>query len=85
MTFNHRVCGSNPQWYTICSVGQEVKTLPFHGSNTSSSLVPSTNADMAEQADARDLKSLDTSVVWVQVPLSAPYAPLAQLVRAHDL
>ena len=43
MTFNHGVWSSNLQWYTKCSVGQEVKTLPFHGSNTSSSLVPSTN------------------------------------------
>src|SRR4051812_38392056 len=33
---------------------------------------PSTNADVAELVDARDLKSLDGNVVWVRVPPPAP-------------
>ena len=40
---------------------------------------------MAEQVDATDLKSVGSNTVWVRFPLVAPYAPLAQSVRAHDL
>ena len=43
MTFNRDVLSSILKWYTICSVGQAVKTPPFHGGNTGSNPVPSTN------------------------------------------
>src|SRR3954469_18086621 len=45
---------------------------------------PSTNADVAELVDARDLKSLDGNVVWVRVPPPAPTYFMAKRVRRSE-
>ena len=42
-------------------------------------------AGVAELEYAMDLKSIVRKELRVQIPSPAPYAPLAQLVRAHDL
>ena len=39
------------------------------------------HARMAELVDAADSKSAGSNIVWVQVPLRAPSAEIAQLVE----
>lgn len=66
------------------SIAQSVEHLPFkervEGSSLSGHI--KSYATVAESADARDLKSLDGYIVWVQVPPVAPYIKCTDAVES---